>query len=169
MDSELQYKNKLIEPNFKVASWFPSTASSQLAMPLVAFRIAILYCIADDKYITGYYTYKLWQKKVNLLKISCSICKDGQIRTAYQPQLYTAKYSWILWHVEGSRMIAGVCQNLAVSILDAVTICKNPANWSLIDMVIWRREKQAALNSMADQSIAIKEGGLSGGSTVGRI
>jgi hypothetical protein len=54
VNSELRYKNKLIEPNFKVASWFSSTPSSQLAMPLVAaFRIAILYCTADDKYTTG--------------------------------------------------------------------------------------------------------------------
>jgi hypothetical protein len=52
--SELRYKNELIEPNFKVVSWFIPTPSSQLALPLVAaFRIAILYCIADDKYTTG--------------------------------------------------------------------------------------------------------------------
>lgn len=39
-------------------------------MPLVtAFRTTILYCIADDKYITG------------IILINCNR-KDGQIRTA---------------------------------------------------------------------------------------
>jgi hypothetical protein len=54
VNSELRNKNKLIEPNFKVASWFNSIPSSQLAMSVVAaFRIAVLYCIADDKYTTA--------------------------------------------------------------------------------------------------------------------
>jgi hypothetical protein len=84
VNSELRYKNKLTEPDFKVASWFISTASSQLAMPLAAvFRITILYCIADDKYTTGIILINC-NRRVNLLKICCSVCKDGKIRTAYQ-------------------------------------------------------------------------------------
>jgi len=57
-------------------------------------------------------------------------------------------------------MIVVVCQNLIGSILEAVAIRKNSANWSLIDIAIWRTEIHVASNSMADQSIAIKEGGV---------